>query len=86
MEIQDAILTRRSIRKYTDKKISEDLVNAILRAAMYAPSAMNQQPWHFIVVDDASLLQKLSRIHPYGKMLSDASHGILVCGDEKLQL
>ena len=86
MEIQEAILTRRSIRKYTNRKISEDLITAILRAAMYAPSAMNQQPWHFIVVDDAAFLKKLSQIHPYGEMLSDASHGVLVCGDEKLQL
>ena len=86
MEIQEAILTRRSIRKYTDKKISEDSISTMLQAAMYAPSAMNQQPWHFIVVDDAGILKKLSKIHPYGKMLSDASHGILVCGDEKLQL
>ena len=86
MEIQEAILTRRSIRKYTNRKISEDLITAILRAAMYAPSAMNQQPWHFIVVDDSALLKKLSQIHPYGEMLSDASFGILVCGDEKLQL
>jgi len=86
MEIQEAILTRRSIRKYTNEKISEDLITAILRAAMYAPSAMNQQPWHFIVVDDSALLKKLSQIHPYGEMLSDASFGILVCGDEKLQL
>ena len=86
MEIQKAILTRRSIRKYTNEKISEDLITAILRAAMYAPSAMNQQPWHFIVVDDSALLKKLSQIHPYGEMLSDASFGILVCGDEKLQL
>jgi len=61
MEIQEAILTRRSIRKYTGKKISEDLITAILRAAMYAPSAMNQQPWHFIVVDDSTLLKKLSQ-------------------------
>ncbi len=86
MEIQKAILTRRSIRKYTNEKISEDLITAILRAAMYAPSAMNQQPWHFIVVDDSALLKRLSQIHPYGEMLSDASFGILVCGDEKLQL
>lgn len=86
MEIQEAILSRRSIRKYTDKKISEELINKILEAAMFAPSAMNQQPWHFIVVDDNDLLKKLSLIHPYGKMLSDASFGIMVCGDEKLQL
>lgn len=86
MEVQEAILTRRSIRRYTDKKISENSINTILKAAMYAPSAMNQQPWHFIIVDDTEILLKLSRIHPYGKMLSEASHGILVCGDEEVQL
>lgn len=52
MEIQEALLNRRSIRKYKDQKISKDDLNRILKAAMYAPSAMNLQAWQFILIDD----------------------------------
>jgi len=81
MEIGDAILTRRSIRKYLPKTVTCDLLETILKAGMNAPSAGNEQPWHFITIDKHSLLQKISEIHPYAKMLKDAPFAILVCGD-----
>ncbi len=79
------ILTRRSIRKYSDKIIPDDIINEILKAAMYAPSAANCQPWHFVVSSDKELFRKINAIHPYSSFLREASHAILVCGDEKLQ-
>ncbi|MEM3527874.1 MAG: nitroreductase family protein, partial [Candidatus Bathyarchaeia archaeon] len=48
----EAILSRRSIRKYTDQPIPDDKVKMLLKAAMSAPSAGNQQPWHFIVINE----------------------------------
>jgi nitroreductase len=79
------LLSRRSIRKYSDRTISREEIDTILRAAMYAPSAVNKQPWHFIVTSDKSLFDKIIEIHPNAKFLNGASHAILVCGDEKLQ-
>ncbi|HRW63865.1 MAG TPA: nitroreductase family protein [Bacteroidales bacterium] len=86
MEIIEGIFTRRSIRKYKDKKIPVEQVNILIKAAMYAPSARNQQPWHFVVVTERDILEKITKVHPYAKMLAEAQLAILVCGDETLEL
>ena len=81
MEIQEALLNRRSIRKYKNQKISKEDIDKILKAAMYAPSAMNLQPWHFIVIDDKEILiETIKSIH-YAEMLKQADAAIIVCGD-----
>ncbi|NBC83897.1 MAG: nitroreductase family protein [Bacteroidetes bacterium] len=77
-----SLLTRRSIRKYTSQLIEKDKLNRILRAAMYAPSAVNKQPWHFIVVDDVSLKNKVRELHKNAGMVADAPVSVVVCGDE----
>ncbi len=79
----NVILERRSIRKYTDKKVEESKIKELLKAAMSAPSAGNQQPWHFIVINDRNILDEIPKYHPYSMMLKEASLAILVCGDEK---
>lgn len=79
------ILDRRSIRRYKEQKIDGETIKQLLTAAMYAPSAVNTQPWHFVVVDKPELLQRIMEIHPHAGMLQTASHGIVVCGDENLQ-
>jgi len=79
------IFERRSVRKYTDQVISDEEINLILEAAMYAPSAVNKQPWHFIVVSQKKTFRKITEIHPNASFLEGASHAILICGDEKLQ-
>lgn len=81
MELFDAVMTRRSIRNFQDKPVSEDLIDKILEAAMLAPSAGNQQPWHFIIVKDRELLEQVVTFHPYAKMLGKAPVAIVVCGD-----
>ena len=85
MDAMHNILTRRSIRKYSDKQISEDIVKELLNAGMHAPSARNLQPWHFVVVDQRADLDALADIHPYARMLSQATLAILVCGDQNIQ-
>jgi nitroreductase len=77
----EAILTRRSVRKYTDREVPDTVVTDLLRAAMAAPSAQNQQPWQFVVVRDRGLLESLAAAHPYGGMTRDAQVAIVVCGD-----
>jgi len=59
MDAYECLLTRRSIRSFTDKKVSDDLVQKILTAGMYAPSARNERPWHFIVIRDRNTFEKL---------------------------
>jgi nitroreductase len=59
MEALEAIMSRRSIRKYKDKKIPDETITTLLKAAMNAPSAHNNQPWHFIVVDDRETRMKV---------------------------
>lgn len=86
MDIIEGIFSRRSIRKYTDKEITDAQVEMIIKTGMYAPSASNQQPWHFIVIKDRKILNKIAEVHPYAKMLTQAQLAILVCGDENLEL
>ncbi len=81
METLEAIKTRRSIRKFKTKRLSDDQIQTLLQAAMYAPSARNTQSWHFIVVDDRDVLNKIPKLHPYADMLYEAPLAILVCGD-----
>lgn len=85
MEKLDYILDRRSIRRYTDQKIDNEQIRSLLTAAMYAPSAVNMQPWHFVVIDERSMMEMIMEIHPYARMLQTASHAVVVCGDEQLQ-
>ena len=66
------------MRKYTDRKIEADKVERLMRAAMQAPSATNQQPWEFIVIDEKHTLEKLAEFSPYAKMLPDAALGVVV--------
>jgi nitroreductase len=81
-----AILSRRSIRKYTNKQVPDSVVKEILEAAMSAPSAGNERPWHFIVIKDRKILDEIPKIHPYSQALNTASVAILVCGDLKLEV
>jgi nitroreductase len=81
MELMEVLLTRRSIRKYTDKKIENEKIDILLKAAMYAPSAMNYQPWEFIVMDDKELFSELLKIITHAEMLKESTLAILVCGD-----
>ena len=83
-ELIKTIFARRSIRKYTAEPVDKKAVKTLLEAAMAAPSSSNRQPWHFVVITDRDLLDRLARAHPYGKMLFDASLCIAVCGDTKI--
>ena len=85
MEILEGIHTRRSIRRFTDKAISEPLLEQISKAAMQTPSARNFQPWHFVVIDDRDKLREIPKFQPYAAMLETAHVAIAVCGDFMLE-
>ena len=81
MDAIEAIRTRRSIRRYTHDPVPDAVVAEILRAAMSAPSAGNQQPWQFVIVTDRGLREQIPTFHPYAQMVREAPVAILVCGD-----
>jgi nitroreductase len=85
MEVQEALLNRRSIRKYTDRKISKENLDKILKAAMYSPSAMNLQAWQFIFIDDRQTLVETIKSIPYAEMLRQSAAAIIVCGDSLVE-
>jgi nitroreductase len=77
----DPVMERRSIRKYTDEPVGDDAVERLLRAAMAAPSAGNQQPWRFVVLRDRETLARVPEAHPYAAMAPSAQVAIVVCAD-----
>jgi len=85
MKVQEALLNRRSIRKYKDQKISKEDIDKILKSAMYAPSAMNLQAWHFVVIDDREILIETVKSIHYAEMLKQSAVAILVCGDASIE-
>lgn len=80
----ETIMTRRSIRRYTDEKITKEEIEKLMRAAMAAPSAKNGQPWEFIIVQDEEKIEKMSHLTPYARPLRHAPLGIVVCGNLKV--
>lgn len=73
----NTIFSRVSIRRYQDRPVEEEKTMAILRAAMQAPSAVDQQPWEFYVVTDREKLLALSRVHRFAGMVKDAPVAIV---------
>ena len=74
------IMTRTSVRDFTDRQISKDTLETIVKAGMAAPSAMNKQPWAFVVITEKQMLDSLNAVHPYAN-LKTATAAIVVCGD-----
>lgn len=86
MDIFEAMLTRRSVRRYTTRSINDETIVRMLEAAMAAPSASNEQPWHFIVINDRKVLSQVPNFHPHSHMLKEASLAILVALDQNLEM
>ncbi|MCK5216030.1 MAG: nitroreductase family protein [Candidatus Omnitrophica bacterium] len=81
MDTLTAILERRSIRKFTGKSIGRDDLLTLAKAGMAAPSSRDTRHFHFIIVDDEQLIEKLTEGLPYSKMLLTAKHAIIVASD-----
>ncbi len=85
MELFHALKTRRSIREFTGERISDEHMKQIIECGTYAPSALNAQPWHFIIVDDEAIFPDLMRIHPYISSLPEASQAVILLADRNLE-
>ena len=72
---------RYSERRYSDQKIAQADLDYILACAQLAPSAVNKQPWHFVVVTDKQQLEALAEANPNAGMAAHAPLAIVVCGD-----
>lgn len=80
----EVIKKRRSIRSFTSQEVTEEEIRQLLEAAMAAPSASNYQPWHFVVVRDKGLREKLSQTTIWSSFVKDSPVAIAVCGDEQI--
>jgi len=79
----DTIFARKSVRSYTDQKLTQDQIETLLRAAMAAPSGMNLQPWRFVVVTDQAVKDALAG--PRGGMYAQAAAVFVVCGETMMK-
>ena len=75
------ILQRKSVRVYTDRAVSHEQLDTLIRAAMAAPTGRDMRPWHFIVLEGRHQLSPLAEQLPYAKMLAEAQAAVVVCGD-----
>ena len=79
MELKEVLLKRRSVRKFTEEPVSEEMIEELLHAAMSGPSACNKRPWDFYVVTQAEALENLKTASKFTKFSSKLA--IIVCGN-----
>ena len=75
------IQQRKSVRAYSDRAVSHEQLDTLIRAAMAAPTGRDMRPWHFIVLEGRHQLSPLAEQLPYAKMLAEAQAAVVVCGD-----
>ncbi|MBS0000937.1 MAG: nitroreductase family protein, partial [Cyclobacteriaceae bacterium] len=79
------IYARRSIRRYKDTPVPDEKIRQVIKAGMNAPSAGNEQPWHFVIINDRNILNGIAGFHPFAQMAREAPVAILVCGEPALE-
>lgn len=79
--VYNNIMTRTSVRSYLDKPVEDSKIDTLLHAAMAAPTAMNTQPWHFVVIKDRATLDKIAEVTPNARMAAEAPLAIVMCGN-----
>ena len=80
MDVLDAMRTRRSVRTYSDRQISPDVMDRMKQAMRIAPSACNIQPWHFVLVSDAALREKIAQAAHNQTWIAQAPMIVVACG------
>ena len=75
------IFKRKSVRKFRDEKVPDELIENLLKAGMQAPSSCNAQPWEFIVVSKRDDKDAISKMHKFAKPAANASHLIITLGN-----
>jgi len=84
MDVIEAIMSRRSVRRFLAKPVGEEVLEQLIGAGMVAPSAHNEQPWHFVVIEDRSVLEEITRIHKYAQMLKESPVALAICAEVTL--
>ncbi|MCL1910992.1 MAG: nitroreductase family protein [Leptospirales bacterium] len=82
MDALECIMSRRSIRKYKLQQAPADVVQKVVEAGFAAPSAANQRPCHFIIIDDREILNKITETNPHAGMLAAAAFAVVICFDD----
>lgn len=83
-QLIEFLQNRRSIRRYTTESVSDEMIESLLKTAMYAPSAHGKHPLHFIVIKEEINKAAIMKVHPHATMLQYAPLAILICGDSQL--
>jgi len=84
MDTLEAIRTRRSVRKFSSKPVSDNIVEEVLKAGTWAPSGMNNQPWKFVIIQDQSIKDSMAELTRYGRIIRDAPVCVAVFLDNDL--
>lgn len=79
--VLENIMTRTSVRKYRPESVNDSIITDILKAGMAAPTAANQQAWHFVVITDKGLKDTIGDSFQWTKMVRDCAFAVVVCGD-----
>ncbi len=80
MELYQGLISRRSVRRWKEDNIDNELVKKIIKAAMFAPSSHNLRNWEFVVITEQDKKDKLSEVQPFVKILKKAPVLVVVCG------
>ncbi len=84
MDVLEALMKRRSIRRYKSTPVEKEIIEKIIDAGRFAPTARNVQPWEFIVVTNPDMRQEIADITEYGKFIAQSPVCIVVfCKDTK---
>ena len=84
MELMEGLLTRRSVRKFEDKPVPKEILEQLVKAGEYAPSAHNTRPWEFLVLQNKDILKHFRVVQRSALFAENAAAVILVCGREDL--
>lgn len=79
--VLECIMTRASVRKYKPETVNDSIITDVLKAGMAAPTAANQQAWHFVVITNQTLKDSISDAFQWTKMVKDCAFAVVVCGD-----
>ena len=85
MEAINAILTRRSIRKYKAEGVPEDIIRKVIECGFAAPTARNRRPLHFILIQERKALSELGSMHTFTAMAAGSAFSVLICADSALE-
>ena len=84
MDIMEAIKNRRSIRRFTDESVPDEIIDTIIDAGIWAPSGLNNQPWKFGVIKDKALKEEIAALTKYSKIVRSSDTLITVFLDHSL--